>query len=264
MTEVSQLPESRPSRIGRWMGAAVVACAFHAGIVLALMYQTGEDAWDDPAGGVNVDLVAPPAPMPVKSKDLAHGPEQQSGRETTEDAKQVVQKVEKDLPLVEPSPAPKPEVVLPKLRPDEKEQPKEEARDAVKKQVAQEEGEEVPTAPPPIKALPAPAAAKSDGHSASIALARAGWMKGLVRELQRHKRIPWAARKQRGQWSTVVLFTLDRAGKVLTSQIKESSGVPALDEEVLALLKRVSFPPAPDQLPGETFEYTVPIKFELR
>jgi TonB family protein len=59
------------------------------------------------------------------------------------------------------------------------------------------------------------------------------------------------------------VFTVDRAGKVLTFQLREGSGVPALDEESLALLKRVSFPPAPDQLPGETFEYSLPIKFRV-
>jgi TonB family protein len=264
MAHVSQLLESRRSRIGRWIGAAVVVCALHAGgMVLALLYESDEDAWDAPAGGVSVDLVAPPAPMPVQSEDLEHGPEQPHGSEVAEPTKQVVQKVEKDLPLVEPSPAPNPEVVLPKLRPDEKEQPKAEAREAAATKVAQEEGEEVRTAPPRIEAKPAPAAAKSEGLSASIARAQAGWMNGLVRELERHKRIPEAARKQRGQWKAFVVFTVDRAGKVLTFQLREGSGVPALDEESLALLKRVSFPPAPDQLPGETFEYSLPIKFRV-
>src|SRR5688572_1140351 len=85
MTEVSQLLESRRSRIWRWTAAAVVVCALHAGgIVPALMHQPDEDAWDDPAGGVSVDLVAPPAPTAVQSEDVAHGPETPIGREITE------------------------------------------------------------------------------------------------------------------------------------------------------------------------------------
>jgi protein TonB len=264
MTDGSQLLESRRSRIGRWIAAAAVVCALHAGgMVLALVYQADEDAWDDPAGGVSVDLVAPPAPMPVQSQDLAHGPEQPHGSAAVEATKQVVQKVEKDLPLVEPSPAPNPEVALPKPRPEVKEQPKEEARDATEKKVAQEEGELIKTAPPRVEAKPAPAAARSDGVSAVIARAKAGWMKGLVRELERHKRIPEAARRQRGQWKAVVVFTVDRAGKVLTVEIRERTRIPALDEESVAVLKRVSFPPAPDELPGETFDYSLPISFKV-
>ncbi|MFZ1106021.1 MAG: energy transducer TonB [Hyphomicrobiaceae bacterium] len=263
MNDVSQLLESLQWRVVRWAVSALVVGGLHAGgLMLALMYQP-DDAWDDPAGGVSVDLVAPPAPMPVQSEDLEHGPEQPHGSETAEATKQVVQQVEKDLPRVEQSPAPNPEVVLPKLRPDEKEQPKAETREAAATKVAQEEGEEVRTAPPRIEAKQASAAAKSEGLSPSIARAQAGWMNGLMRELERHKRIPEAARKQRGQWKAVVVFTVDRAGKVLTFQIREGSGVPALDEESLALLKRVSFPPAPDQLPGETFEYSLPIKFKV-
>ncbi len=227
------------------------------------MYQPDDDAWDDPAGGVNIDLVAPPAPTPFRSEDLAHGPEQPQGRQAAEAPREVVQKMEEDHPLMEPSPAPNPEVVLPKPTPDEKKQPREEARDPTEKKVAQESGEEVRTAPPRVEAKPAPAAAKSEGLSASIARARTNWMKALVGELERHKRIPEAARKKRGLWKAVVVFTVDRAGKVLASQMRERSGVHALDEESLALLKRVSFPPAPDQLPGDTFEYSLPIRFRV-
>jgi protein TonB len=259
MTSVAPLLESQWSRIGRWVVAALVGCGLHAGgLVLALMHQP-EEAWDDPASGVNVDLIAPPAPMPVKSEDVAHGPEQPYGKEAAEAQKQVVQKVEKDDPLVEPSPALNPEVVLPKPRPDQKEQLQEEAQDAAEKREAQDEGQEVKTAPPRVEAQPAPASAKSEGSSSTIARAQAGWMKGLVRELERNKRIPESARRRRGEWRTVVEFTLDRAGKVVSSKIRQSSGVPALDDEALALLKRVTFPPAPGELPGETFEYTLPI-----
>jgi protein TonB len=246
------------------VAATLVVGGLHAGgLVLALMHQP-EEAWDDPAGGVSVDMVAPPAPMPVKSdEDLARGPEQPYGKESAEAQKQVVQKVEKDDPLVEPSPAPNPEIVLPRPRPDEKEQPREEAQEAAEKKKAQEDGQKIRTAPPRIDALSPPASVKSEGLSPTIARAQAGWMKGLVQELERNKRIPEAARKKRGQWETVVAFTLDRTGKVVTVRIERSSGVPVLDEEALALLKRVKFPPAPDELPGEAFDYTVPIKFKV-
>jgi periplasmic protein TonB len=265
MADVSQLLESRRSRIGRWAAAALVVCGLHAGgIALAIMHQPEDDAWNDPAGGLTVDLAALPAPTPVNSEDVAHGPEQQYGKPLTEASKQVVEKLQEDIPVVERSPAPDPEVVLPKPRPDEKEQPQEEPREAAEKQVQQEEGEELTAAPPRVEAQPAPSGAKSEGQSASIARAQAGWMKGLLRELNRHKRVPDAARSQRGTWEATVAFTLDRAGQVVTSQIVKSCGVAALDEEALALLKRVRFPPAPDGLPGETFDYTLPIKFGVK
>jgi protein TonB len=258
MTDVAQLLESRRARVARWTWAALVVCALHiSGVSLALMRQPEDNFWDDPAGGLAVDMTFLPAPMPVDSDRIAEGPEQEHGKETAEAAKEVVKKVQKDLPLVGPSRAPDPEIVLPKQKPDEKEHPKEETREVAKKQVT-EDGQEVPTAPPRVEAQPAPSSAKSEGQSASIARAKEIWTRDVVRQLNRLKRVPEAARVRRGRWNVVVGFTLDASGNVLGVQIVQGSGIPVLDQEAEALIKRVRFPPPPNI---EELYYTLPIVF---
>jgi len=81
-----------------------------------------------------------------------------------------------------------------------------------------------------------------------------------MRQLNRFKRVPDAARGRRGRWEVVVAFTLDRTGQVVDAQIAKASGVPVLDEEALALIRRVRFPPPP----GETLAFRLPISFGVR
>ena len=81
-----------------------------------------------------------------------------------------------------------------------------------------------------------------------------------MRQLNRYKRVPDAARFRRGRWEVVVAFTLDRTGRIVDAQVALSSGVTALDAEALALIGRVRFPPPPD----ETLSFTMPIRFGVR
>jgi protein TonB len=178
-------------------------------------------------------------------------------------SKQVAEEVVKDLPLVEPSPAPEPEVVLPKPKPVEKEEPREEeVQEAVPEEQKPNEAAElrIAAAPLRVEAQEVPSSVPSPRQSASLARARATWQKRLTHQLNRHKRtLPAALSRYRGR-VVVVAFTLDRSGKVIASHIAESSGLPALDGEALALLQRASpFPAPPDQLPGLTFYFTQPI-----
>ena len=122
MTDMPRLLESRRSRLGRWAGAAAVVCALHVGgVALALMYWHEAEADDEAAGAMTVELAPLPAVVRVDSPVLPYGPDQQETRLTPQTSKQVVEKVEKDIPRVEPSPAPEPEVALPAPQPEEKE-----------------------------------------------------------------------------------------------------------------------------------------------
>jgi protein TonB len=261
MTAVVHHLESRRTRIGRWVAAGLIVTALHVGVLaVAIMQQHEEESDDAAAGALTVELAPLPAPKPVDTPDVAHGPEQQVAKLTPEASKPVMQKVEEDIPPVDPSPAPQPEMALPKPKPKEKEQPKEEPA-AEKHEPQQDADVPVTTAPLRVEAPPTARAAKSEGQAAKIAQAQAAWQTALMRQLNRHKRVPPGARGRRGQWVIVVAFTLDRTGKVVVSRITKSSGLPVLDDEALDLLRRVTFPPAPDQLPGATFEYSLPIKF---
>jgi protein TonB len=60
-------------------------------------------------------------------------------------------------------------------------------------------------------------------------------------------------------------FTLDRNGEVVTSRVVRSSGFAALDQETIDTVQRAQpFPPPPANMPGETFDFTVPIRFNIR
>jgi periplasmic protein TonB len=260
---VARLLESRRSRISRWAGAAIVVSGLHVGAAALGVTHWQEETADDAAGGLTVEMALLPEPAPVDTPDVAHGPVQQEAKLAPEAAKQAVEEVEKDIPPVDPSPAPDPEVVLPKPQPDTKEQPKEEeAREPVPDKQVPRQDTEAPltTAPPRVEAEPAPSSAPAEGDKAARARAEANWQSDVMRQLNRYKRVPDAARLRRGRWEVVVAFTLDRAGQIVDAHIGRSSGVAMLDQEALALVRRVRFPPPP----GDTLSFSLPISFEVR
>ena len=93
----------------------------------------------------------------------------------------------------------------------------------------------------------------------------ANWRDLVVSRLQQNKRYPGAAEARGDQGVVTLSFTVDRHGKVLARRIARSSGVAALDEEVMAMIMRAqplpAFPPAMTQA---SISLTVPIRFSLR
>jgi protein TonB len=263
MSQVSQLLETRRARVGRWVGAALIVCALHAGAFALALMQPHQEEDEDAAGALSVELApVPPAPVPVKSPDLPPGPEQEEAKLTPEASKEVAKEVREDVPPVDPSPAPEPEVALPKPQPEEKEQPKpEEIKEAAKDTQAPQQDRDVAvsTAPPRMDAPPAPSVAPSPVPSPSLARAKAAWEKALFRQLERYKTDPstkWAGMKGR----VVVRFKMDESGQLLSSEITQSSGSPLLDDAALRLLKRAS--PFPRPPPGVLLDYNLPITLE--
>jgi periplasmic protein TonB len=270
MSDTVQLLESGRSRLGRWAAAALVVGALHAGgAALAFMYWQEAEDTDDPAGSLTVQLAPLPAAAPVDSPDVAHGPEQQQAKLTHEAAKPVVEEVAKDIPLLEPSPAPEPEVALRKPQPEEKEKPteREEPREAAPQEQTPQQDADIPvtTAPPRVDAQPAPGSGPAQGRSASFAREQQRWANELRNRLQRFKRYPDAASRRGIKGVTVVRFTVDRSGQVVASEVLQSSGSPILDEEALALVRRASpFPVPPDAINDAYLENHVPIWFGMK
>ncbi len=265
-----ELLEPRNARLRRWAAAALFVVVAHAGCTaLALMRWQDDDADDAAASSVMVEMVPAPAPTPVDSPDIAHGPLTQEAMLTPPAAKETKEEVEKEMPTVEPSPAPDPEVVLPTphpvtdKKPDE-EKPKEEAPTQVS---ADQTEAAVAMAPPRVEAKEEPpaAAAPSPSASAAVARAQAAWEKALVSHLNRFKRYPDQARARSNQGDVAVQFTIDRLGSLVASRVVRSSGSSALDEEALAVLQRASpLPAPPGQIAGATFDLTLPIQFRIK
>ena len=91
------------------------------------------------------------------------------------------------------------------------------------------------------------------------------WRDLVMVRLQQNKRYPSAAESRREQGVVTLSFTVDRNGRVLARSIARSSGVAALDEEVLAMVQRAQPLPAfPAAMAQASINLVVPIRFSLR
>lgn len=108
------------------------------------------------------------------------------------------------------------------------------------------------TAPTARPAPPAPQASSAPQD----------WRAQVLAHLDRHKRYPVIAERQRQQGVVYIQFTMDRAGRVLSSSIVRRSSHPMLDREALAMLQRAQplpLPPADEA--GDTFQIATHVNF---
>jgi len=269
----------------RWALSGAVVVAAYGGIATAMV------TWHDPisdaesAGAIVIEFAPELVGPPPQQTDLAPGPEMVMSDaspskpvDTTEEKpeEKVEQKVEAKLeqeveeqvpskPVDEPppevSPAPNPEVAV------EPPPPKQE----VKQETPQRQ---TPTLPAPATTAPnfvpehtaaLPAAPTQSQLNPVKSAAAQKWNMQVFTLLKRSLRYPSVA-QSRGQSGTVqIVFALDRKGNVLDSRVVRSSGVAALDEEALALLRRAQpFPIPPPEFPGERVNLAAPITFNLK
>lgn len=242
--------------------------------------------------------ITPPAerPQPIQAKiQPAPAPKQTSKRET-------VKAQPKPAPTAkaEPKPEPKPQ---PTRRPEPKPKPNASATTAKRdSDPPAPPRTRAPTAKPPNAASASVSGSRKgqgtrsgSGHSASQDAQGAGRGSGsgrgsssesgsgsgsgrgsgsasaanysgrLASWLNRHKRYPAQARRQRAQGTVKVRFTIDRNGRLLSHQIVSSSGHRLLDQEAEAMLKRASPMPAiPAELNRSRLTVTLPVNFSLR
>ena len=233
------------ARLGRpdlrvWLAGGVLALALHASFALRLVQWHDPVPGDDGSEAVLVDL-APlmDEPQTQTQEDLAPGPLQQAAPAEPEPPKdEPQQQVEEK---IEPLPTlPNTEAVLPqpKERPVEKPKPK-------------------PVPPAPVTTAPPrphPSAAQVSTWHRQIAIA-----------LQRHKGYPAAAQARQETGVATVSFSIDRQGRVVSARIVRSSQHAALDAETLATVHRAApFPQPPANMPGQTFDFVVPVQFSIR
>jgi protein TonB len=86
----------------------------------------------------------------------------------------------------------------------------------------------------------------------------------IQRKLNRYKKYPPEAKSQGVVGQVKVSFSIDKEGQVTSPRLVESSGSRALDNEVMALLKRISPVPAiPPELNRQSMSLTIPVVFSL-
>lgn len=99
----------------------------------------------------------------------------------------------------------------------------------------------------------------SSGVNAATA---ARWQSRLMAHLERRKRYPPNARRRGERGIVYIRFSIDERGNVGSVALARSSGYPALDNEVLSLVRRASPVPAPP--PGANRTITAPVRFNVR
>jgi periplasmic protein TonB len=225
-------------------------------IDLAPLVTSTDDAHDDAAPGplMNQSLT-PPDEKPDEKVD------EKPVETAAIDQKVLEEKVEPKPPeepqIEAPPPAPKPDVVLPAPKPVAQ-PPREKPKHA-------KPSSPVTTAPQRAPNLAALSAAPNQGQISASANAMPSWKGQIVAAIERSKRYPSEAEARREQGTPSVSFSIDRQGKLLSSRLASASGTAALDDEALATIKRAQpFPPAPADIIGTRFDFTVPIRFRVR
>jgi protein TonB len=222
--------------------------AISAAVVIALHGAGGAGLWgyrEPLAGGeggpaIVVDLTPFATPQTDSQQDLAPGPEQQIVEQPPEPPREQKPE-EEERPKVEPPPPqPEAEVTLP-----------------------QEEAKPEPPKPVPQPEQPRPTAPPRQRTASAIAVT--AWNVGIAKQIEKHKGYPPSALPRRESGVTQVAFAIDRDGRLIESRIVHGSGYAALDQEAIDTLRRAQpFPPPPEGLAGERFEFTVPVKFTVK
>ena len=254
---ILQGPDAR-EEFRRWSLAAAIVCAAHVGLMAGYMLMPAaepEGAMESPA--VLIDFAPVPA-APASPDDIAPGPDMLEAQPTPMSPEQVEPQVVEPMPRVEA-----PAEVTPK---------------ATEKKPAENPDKQKSETTPVQRNTPAPqttAAPRSEQHTAATPQAPspgnaasraaiASWRDLVVARLQQHERYP-AAAAGREQGVVMLSFSVERNGRVLARSISKSSGVAAVDEEVLAMVQRAqplpAFPPAMMQ---QSVNLVVPIRFSLR
>ncbi len=95
-------------------------------------------------------------------------------------------------------------------------------------------------------------------------LARQFYVKEVIKLINKSVRYPSTAAQKGQEGSVRVSVTLDRQGNIIAITATEPSKFNALTKEALAAIRRAApFPALPPELPGNSFNFTAPIRFTL-
>jgi periplasmic protein TonB len=86
------------------------------------------------------------------------------------------------------------------------------------------------------------------------------WKHQIISQLQLHQYFPVEACGKDGQ--AKVAFRIDRAGKLMSSNIVSGAGFPALDKAALEIVRSAQpFPPAPPEVADDDLKLVAPMIF---
>jgi TonB family protein len=244
-----------------WVAAAAVALTCHVAFAAFALSRLLNEPDDEDLGAPGVEIALELTSPKLRASDLPPGPESEA---SVASRAAVEQKEEKspDLPKETPKESDDPErqVSREKSKTPNENQPKEKVSNASEESLAQKAA-----ATPAIEStLASPKSATVDqGTGRSKYRARISWQKELLAHLDKYKHYP----DDRSGLSAKILLrlTLDRTGRVLSSDVLESSGDPAFDKAALAMIEKASPVPAPPPLVAdEGLVFSLPVIFQER
>jgi protein TonB len=274
----------------RWTLSAAAILALHAGLIAAGM------AWyrDQPPTGtemptIMIDMAPASAAPEAQPMDVAPGPEMQQADEPTPPPtpepmaqppveEQIAPTPPVEKPVVEAppeqkvEPAPPPPEPIPEPAKVAPEPPKVKPEPIKPKPVRTEVKKKPSDTPPAPRTSAAPraerigrAAAAATAGAAAAAAALPSYRDRLAAHLQRYKQYPESAKSAGRQGTAMLSFTVSRSGQVLGSRLAGSSGVPELDAETMAMIRRAQPLPAfPPEMTQASLSFTVPVRFSIR
>jgi periplasmic protein TonB len=242
------LPE-QDQELRRWLICAAIVIAVHAALIFWLMHKRDFEAAGAPPAVVMIDLpamdVAPASEVPP---DAVEGPKM-----TEAEPEQV--ETPEAMPVPELSPAQKPVAVLPPPKPKAKPKKKEIVKPVVKQ--THEPPAPRTSAPRHTEAARGQMSAASRRGTAGSGASTSSWRAEIFAHLLRHKPSSGEAK------GTVrISFSLARSGALLGAHLAGSSGSSALDQKAMQMVRSANpFPPAPADVAGGSFSFTVPVLF---
>jgi protein TonB len=247
----------------RWTVCLLVVIAAHMSAFLLLRTSLSDHGTPAVPPAVLLDLAsepqAPPAPEPVTEPAP---PEPQPPEAVTPPLPEPPPPVEppplETPPLMEMpvAPVPQPEAVLPTppLPP-----PRPPAR--VVKRLPVEKAPPLVSAPPAQAPQAAPAPTQAAPQSGAIP---STWQDALRAHLARFKRYPMLAQRRGEEGTALVRFAMNRTGMVLSVAVVRGTGHSELDQEAQHWIERAQpLPLPPPEVPGDSIELVIPLKFEL-
>lgn len=236
MSTLAWHDDRSPRELVRWVIAGAAVLGIHAGALAYFFAAHEPDIVGTASNAVTVELAPIDSTPDAVESDLAPAPEAMVEQAPLPDLPKPQEKPQEQVKLERPPDEAPAEVPLPVEKPPEK------AQDS--------------PPPAPVPAKPVKAAAPN---------VEASWLTDVVRQLQRLRRYPVAARSRKEEGIVVLSFSVDRAGHVLSRTISQSSGHTELDDEVMALVVRAEpLPPFPASMPQQQIDLTLPMRFTLR
>jgi protein TonB len=264
----------------RWTGSAIAIVAIHAGLIAAGIWWYNKA---EPPGvtvpAIMIDMAPATASPDVPTQDAAPGPEMTQADAPSEpppetppqqQAEEIPPTPLMEKPVVEAPPEQKVEPTPPPPEPvaAKPEPPK---PTPVKPKPVHAEVKKKPSERPPAPKTTAAPRAEQQARAASAATAGAAaaaalpsYRDRLAAHLQRYKQYPSEAKSAGKVGVATISFTVSRSGQVLASRLSGSSGVPALDAETVAMIRRAQPLPAfPPEMTQASMSFNVPIRFSL-